>query len=317
LKPFRRKGLPVSRIDENDKFLKISSLLQRYGLPNSAQRVLARLCYHRNTATGQCNPRIATIAEFLCFTERTVYYAIRLLKEIGLVSGRGTGHKVESYTIAPETEWERILKRAVKLKCSSVSQTETHFNFKLNSISISNCNGFQKGGGLSINEKKKGKEEGKRGESNRTFTSTTTSGESSAGTAPPSPHFASQNGHPKQTLAVRDEESEMAWETVARVFDGCGRPLAAKDTKRARALFFGYTPDERQEIARDACVRARELWNEPRWTPQPLAYLRSHDWRDRPLKERTLPVKRKASVQEEILRANYERACERDRRQQR
>ena len=109
----------MGRIHEDSSFLKMNCLL--LGAPNSVQWVLAALLWHRNRKTGQCNPRIATLATELHFSERTVKYALRWLKETGIVTGRnrGQGYSEQSYRIAPQAQWPSLIPECKKLHSES------------------------------------------------------------------------------------------------------------------------------------------------------------------------------------------------------
>ena len=315
----------MARVSESPCFLKISCLLLHLPMPRAARDVLARLHWHRNGRTGQCNPRIATMAEELGMNERSTKYAISWLRRFGFLSGHTRGRYRDSYLLAPEEQWTDLAESAKGALLKGGSRVQ-----KVHSLSakgaLSKVQKVHLADSASLYEAEKKKQNMKQGEErNTTFSSTTTRGESPNGAAPPSPALASANGQRKaneqrpsaQVLSPRDAERERYFEALLQVFDGCGRPVPAGAVKQARKEFFRYPREEQEAIATDACIRALELWNEPRWTPEWHVYLRSRDWRDRPVKERTLPRKTPVSAQEEILRQNYERACQRDREERR
>jgi hypothetical protein len=84
------------------------TLKEAPGLTMTAKVLLAELWEFRNRQTGQCNPRIAKLAERLGVVEKTIDRALASLYQIGLVVPR-KGQRGNSYSIAPKTEWAVIL----------------------------------------------------------------------------------------------------------------------------------------------------------------------------------------------------------------
>ena len=111
----------MSSISGSERFLKISSALLQPGVPFSVQSVLTQLVWHRNKRTGQCNPRIGTLATELHLSRRTVCHALAWLKQSGILAGRDSGCRNDSYTILPEREWPARIGERLKRQFKNVT----------------------------------------------------------------------------------------------------------------------------------------------------------------------------------------------------
>jgi len=85
-------------------------LLQSTVLSNTAKLLLCLLQDHCNKQTGQCNPRIQTLAGELGVSRSTIDRGLRRLRELGLIQILW-GQRASRYQIAPPGEWSEILKR--------------------------------------------------------------------------------------------------------------------------------------------------------------------------------------------------------------
>ena len=90
-------------------FVKLpTSLLRSRGLSHTAKDVLLLLADHEHRVTGQCNPRIDTLAAELGRCYKTVTRALAELRAIGLVDV-AWGQRGSSYQVAARAGWDRIL----------------------------------------------------------------------------------------------------------------------------------------------------------------------------------------------------------------
>ena len=109
---------------------------------------------------------------------------------------------------------------------------------------------------------------------------------------------------PSSAIAVPEPEREQAWEAFRFIMDACGKPISVVRFADCRAEFFKYPLPAQQHIVEDAAIRADEIWNAPKWTPDPLEYLRSKVWETKPVKRRSLPS---ATSQQQQKNAAFER----------
>lgn len=84
------------------------TLCQVDNISNTVKNLLVRLERHINLKTGQCNPRINTLARELGVNEKTIDRTLAKLRKFGLVSSR-KGQRGCSYLIAPREQWVSIL----------------------------------------------------------------------------------------------------------------------------------------------------------------------------------------------------------------
>ena len=120
-------------------------------------------------------------------------------------------------------------------------------------------------------------------------------------------------------LVVSDEpERKLVWDAWLTLMAKCGKPVSVERMEACRDLFWSYPLEQQQRILLDATLRSVELWNEPRFTPAPLKYLKSRDWDVNPLRQRTLPKVGNSQQQQrnDALRRNMERALARDREEE-
>jgi hypothetical protein len=116
-------------------------------------------------------------------------------------------------------------------------------------------------------------------------------------------------------VAVVDPDRERTYDRFRQIVGGCGKPVSVEAESDCRAEFFKYTFDQQLHIVEDALVRAEEVWNKPRWTPDPLQYLQSRDWILKPIKRRTLPSTDRKTKEQQLDESNQrliQRARERD-----
>jgi DNA-binding Lrp family transcriptional regulator len=73
-----------------------------------AKNVLWTLKDYENVATGQCNPKIAAIAQALNLSPSTAARALAELREIGIIKVRRTRSSCR-YEIAPVERWKELL----------------------------------------------------------------------------------------------------------------------------------------------------------------------------------------------------------------
>ena len=99
----------MTRVHNPHYFLKISSFLLCAGLPHSVRDVLATLHFYRNGETGQCNPSMERLAAELGLSIRTIQYAITWLRDAKIIAGRTKGHRIQSYQLAPESDWAKLI----------------------------------------------------------------------------------------------------------------------------------------------------------------------------------------------------------------
>ena len=78
--------------------------------------LLMQLEDHRNKRTGQCNPKIATLAREIGVCERTIDSALGQLRSLGLLLCR-KGQRGSTYEVAARAEWAEILRRK-NLRCA-------------------------------------------------------------------------------------------------------------------------------------------------------------------------------------------------------
>lgn len=157
-------------------------------------------------------------------------------------------------------------------------------------------------------------EEDKRGES--VGTSSTPEPEQPQSPLPSSPVSSVTPLHPSSrsgALVVANTESEAAWNVFSATIAACGKPISVRMAPTCRAEFAKYPLSVQQRIAEDALIRAEEMWNEPKWTPDPLQYLQSQIWELKPIKPRSLPAPRKKRAGDDAIQRLMERARERDR----
>jgi hypothetical protein len=104
----------------NDTYYAVVKILAAATVLSATTKlVLAVLEDHRNRATGQCNPRVTTIAEELGIGEATVKRSLGMLKHAGLISvKRGRSN---SYEVAARQEWPGKL-ATVKPRCRRPAQ---------------------------------------------------------------------------------------------------------------------------------------------------------------------------------------------------
>lgn len=90
-------------------FILPRAVAQLAGLSSTCKLVLAYLADCRNHKTGQCNPRVKTIARHLAVGEKTVDRALAKLYRCGLVR-RHKGQRGNSFDVAPRAGWAKILR---------------------------------------------------------------------------------------------------------------------------------------------------------------------------------------------------------------
>jgi hypothetical protein len=78
----------------------------------AAKVLLVILDDHRNRKTGQCNPRIRTLAKESHTPRRTVQRALADLCRLGLIQITWA-QRESNYRIAPRSEWSKILMRQI------------------------------------------------------------------------------------------------------------------------------------------------------------------------------------------------------------
>jgi hypothetical protein len=94
-----------------DPFFMVSkSLTRSKRISRTAKLLLAVLVDHRNSETKKCNPKLATLAEELGTSRRTVQRATAELCHLGLLQIT-RGQRQSNYSIPPRSEWSEILKR--------------------------------------------------------------------------------------------------------------------------------------------------------------------------------------------------------------
>jgi len=76
-------------------------------LSKNTQTILSWLLWHRNSKTGQCNPRIETLAKECNCSVATVNRALRQLRQAGIIE-TDRSYRASSYRITEEERWRRL-----------------------------------------------------------------------------------------------------------------------------------------------------------------------------------------------------------------
>ena len=74
----------------------------------TAMRLLLMLEIHRNKKTGQCNPKVRSLAAELGMGERSVRRDLAELRETGFIVEQKHGQRSDSYVIARVLEWPTL-----------------------------------------------------------------------------------------------------------------------------------------------------------------------------------------------------------------
>lgn len=284
----------MGRISETSGYLKISSQLLQARVPNSVCLVLVKLDFHRNKQTGQCNPFQRTLAAELYLSQRCVEYAIRWLRDAGILKLRRNGRSSAWYELVPEPEWiglvlahkncglkgEPLTRTKVRIEDGS---TRTKVRSRPANSADRNPQIVRIEPSVSINEKKIGKE-------HRTESAYSNERERSVRTAgartPEPPRIEPPEPEPKPP----EEEFWSSPERVAE--DATGKLLAlhprAGQPKKARAIIrrlcLAHADDlygliERIGISHRAW---RPVWSAGGYVPMLWEWFDSGDWEQVP-----------------------------------
>jgi len=279
--------MPTSSTSYRFRPIPIHPVVDR--LSHTTQTVLSWLLWHRNSKTGQCNPRVETLAKESGCSLATVTRALRQLRISGIL--RITrGQRGSSYEITDPENWVTVKHRMPRRQMSlfppepaaatpdqstappvtdqrdsnsdrsELTDQERRFLYELLKLFLNYGRGAERPQTTSSSEGQERK---------------------------PIPAPAPQGG----------ARFPLFWQC----FVNAGVALNARDKAISQRMFAKYSEAEQETIGKWVIQQLATVWRSAEFTPSPMAALRSEGW-TRKAAERIVP-KPMSRVEREIHEA--------------
>jgi hypothetical protein len=248
----------------------IWKLLDTSGALNgNTKRVLAKLYNYWNADTGQCNPRVETLAAALKLDAATIKRSLSTLRSARIISNKRGRRRVNWYTIEPPQEWPRLMEAYLKGKDKAKPTAETApSNSEADSVSCAHA---------------------------------------TAETAPSNGTASIKEPAYTEPTYVTEERERSSVSALFPLFWACfvnsGIALNDGDKEQCRRVFENHSREEQERIGKWVIRQMATVWRSPEYTAKPINALRSRGW-TRTAAERTVP---KPPTREERFAMEFER----------